>query len=195
MFYSFVRVRQLEQRSLVMDLQKFLIENRQKLVEKWIAEVIATYSADSEKFFKDTKDPFANPVGSTIKRSIDLLFTQVIKQKMDPAAVNEALDPIVRLRAVQELTPSRAISFIISIKHLFRKALNKHRQDKSVECFLEEVALNADELILIAFDIYGKCREKIYLLRINQAKNSLKKLLVKKEIICEIPDINPESQV
>jgi hypothetical protein len=173
-----------------MDLQKFITDNRQKLVEKWIAEVIATYSPESERFFKNTKDPFANPVGSTIKRSIDLLFTQVIKQKMDPTAVNEAMDPIVRLRAVQELSPTRAISFIFAIKHLFRKALDDHRQDKSVDRFLEEVSSNTDELILIAFDIYGKCREKIYLLRINQAKNSLNKLLIKKEIICEIPDIN-----
>jgi hypothetical protein len=177
-----------------MDLQKFLTENRQKLVEKWIVSVIATYPADSVKFFKNTKDPFANPVGSTIKRSLDLLFTEVIKQKMDPAAVNEAMDPIVRLRAVQEFTPSQAISFIFTIKQLLRKELAKQLQEESVEQFLKAVSFNTDEMILIAFDIYGMCREKIYLLRINQAKNSLNKLLIKKEIICEIPDINPESQ-
>ncbi len=173
-----------------MDLQKFLTENRQKLVEKWIVSVIATYPADSVKFFKNTKDPFANPVGSTIKRSLDLLFTEVIKQKMDPTAVNEAMDPIIRLRAVQQLPPSQAISFVFTIKHLLRKELEQQLQDKSVVSFLEDVVANADELILIAFDIYGMCREKIYLLRINQAKNSLKKLLIKKEIICDIPDIS-----
>jgi hypothetical protein len=177
-----------------MDLQNFLTENRQKLVEKWIASVIATYPTNSVKFFKDTKDPFANPVGSTIKRSLDLLFTEVIKSKMDPAAVNEAMDPAVRLRAVQEFTPSQAISFVFTIKQLLRKELAIHLQEKSVERFLADVESNTDEMILIALDIYGKCREKIYLLRINQAKNSLNKLLIKKEIICEITDINPETQ-
>ncbi len=193
-FLNFVRFRQLQQRTLVMDLQKYITENRQKLVEKWIASVVETYPADSVKFFKNTKNPFDNPVGSTIKRSIDLLFSQVIKQKMDLAAANEAMDPIVRLRAVQEFTPSRAISFIFNIKHLLREELGKQLPDKSVERFLEDVESNVDEMILIALDTYGKCREKIYLLRINQAKNSLKKLLIKKEIICEIPDIDPESQ-
>lgn len=174
-----------------MNLEKHLNDKQSKLVENWIASVIATYPANSVKFFKDTKDPFANPVGSTIKRSIDLLFTEVIKQKMDPAAVNEAMDPIIRLRAVQEFTPSKAVSFIFTIKHLLRKEFTKQLKDESVGRFLSDVESNVDEMILIAFDIYGKCREKIYLLRINQAKNSLKKLLIKKEIICDIPDVNP----
>jgi len=175
-----------------MDLQQYLTDNRQKLVEKWTASVISTYPADSVKFFKNMKDPFANPVGNTIKRSIDLLFTQVIKNKMDPDVLKEAMEPIVRLRAVQEFSPAKAISFIFNIKHLLRKAFDKHRQDKGVEDFLANVESNTNELILIAMDIYGKCREKIYRLRINQGKESLKKLLIKKGIICEIPDITPE---
>ncbi|MCD6586295.1 MAG: RsbRD N-terminal domain-containing protein [Desulfobacteraceae bacterium] len=173
-----------------MDFEQYLKKNKQKLVEKWIAAVIATYPADAVKFFNNTNDPFANPVGSTIKRSIGLLFAQVVKKKMEPTAVKEALDLIIRLRAVQEFTPSQAISFIFTIKHLFQKSLNKYRPDKGVDLFLEDVASNVDELILFAVDIYGKYREKIYLLRINQGKESLKKLLIKKEIICEIPDFD-----
>ena len=176
-----------------MELEKYLTEHRRKLVDKWVAAVIETYPKDSVKFFLNTKDPFANPVGNTIKRSIDLLFAEVIKQKMDPAAVNEAMDPIIRLRAVQEFSPSRAIAFILTIKHLLSDALKKHRTDKEVALFLENVAANTDELILIAVDIYGKCREKIYLLRINQSKESLKKLLIKNDLLCEIPD--PNSQI
>ena len=175
-----------------MDFEQYLKKNKQKLVEKWIASVIATYPADAVKFFKNTKDPFANPVGSTIKRSIGLLFAQVVKKKMDPTAVNEALDLIIRLRAVQKFTPSQTISFIFNIKYLLQKSLDTYRPDKGVEIFLEDVASNVDELILIAIDIYGKYREKIYLLRINQAKKRLKKLLIKKEIICEIPDFDSE---
>jgi hypothetical protein len=178
-----------------MNLQTHLNDKQKKLVEAWIAEVIATYPAGSVKFFTDTKDPFANPVGSTIKRSIDLLFAQVIKNKVNPVAVNEAMDPIIRLRAVQEFTPSKALSFIYTIKHILRKEFKKQLKDDNVKRFLSDVESNVDEMALIAFDIYGKCREKIYRLRINQAKNSLNKLLIKKEIICEIPDVDPETQV
>jgi hypothetical protein len=174
-----------------MDLQPYLVENRRKLVERWIDAVITTYPPDSVGFFKNTRDKFANPVGNTIKRSIDLLFTEVIKEKMDPAAVQEAMDPIVRLRAVQEFTPSQALSFLFSIKHILKKSLEKNLSDPAVEGFLRNVAAHTDELMLTAIDIYGKCREKIYLLRINQAKESVKKLLIKNNLICDIPEAFP----
>lgn len=172
-----------------MNPESYVKDKQEKLQEKWIAEVIATYPADSVKFFKNTKDPFANPVGSTIKRSITLLFEQVIKQKMDSEALRDAMDPIVRLRAVQEFTPSQAISFIFFIKHLFRKEFKQQLEDETTKRFLDRIESNVDEMILCAIDIYGKCRETIYTLRVNQAKDSLKKLLIKKEIICDVPDL------
>ncbi len=171
-----------------MELEKYLVENRKKLVEKWVSAVIETYPPDSVSFFTKTKDPFANPVGNTIKRSIDLLFTEVVKKKMDRAAVQEAMEPIIRLRAVQEFTPSQAMAFIFSIKYLLKDALKKHLTDKDVERFLETVSANTEELMLVAVNIYAACRDKIYTLRINQSKESLKKLLIKKELICEIPE-------
>jgi hypothetical protein len=174
-----------------MDLQSYLTENRPKLVERWIDAVIATYPPDSVRFFKSTRDRFANPVGSTIKRSIDLLFTEIIKEKMDPAAVQEAMDPIVRLRAVQEFTPSQALSFIFAIKPILRKSLEKNLSDPAVDRFLRDVAAQTDGLMLIAIDIYSKCREKIFLLRINQAKESVKKLLIRNKLVCEIPEAFP----
>lgn len=153
-----------------------------------MAAVLETYPPDSVSFFKNTKDPFANPVGNTIKRSIDLLFTEVLKEKMDGPTVQEAMEPIIRLRAVQEFTPSQAMAFVFSLKSILREALNKYRAEKNVIRFLETVAHNTDELMLAAVDIYARCRDKIYTLRINQSKESLKKLLIKKELICEIPE-------
>lgn len=175
-----------------MNPKKHLKDKQQKLVEKWIDAVVATYPKDSVKFFKNTKNPFTNPVGSTIKRSIGLLFAQVIREKMDSEAVAEAMDPIIRLRAVQEFTPADAISFILQIKQLIRKELGEHQQDKNIQAYLRVIEENVDKLILTAFDIYTKCREKIYLLRINQAKESVKTLLIKKGLLCEVPDSKPE---
>ena len=117
---------------MAMDPVAFLNEKQPKLVGKWIAAVISTYPAESANFFIDTKDAFANPVGNTIKRSILLLFNEVIKETMDPIKVNEAMDPIIRLRAVQEMSPSKAISFMFTIKHLIRKELDRQPQDKKI---------------------------------------------------------------
>jgi hypothetical protein len=185
-----------------MDPVAILIEKQPKLVEQWIAAVISTYPPESSKFFIDTKDPFANPVGSTIKRSISLLFNELIKEKMDPVKVNEAMDPIIRLRAVQEMSPATAVSFIFAVKNLIRKELDRlpqaKNQDKTIDAFLAAIESNVDALMLTAIDIYVHCREKIYSLRINQAKESVKKLLIKKGLMCDIPDtktdINTELQ-
>jgi len=175
-----------------MNPEKHLKNKQQKLVEKWVDAVLYSYPADSVKFFKNTKDSFANPVGNTIKRSIGLLFAQVIREKMDMETVAEAMDPIIRLRAVQEFTPGDAISFILTIKQLIRKEIGGYQQDKKIEAYLMIIEENVDKLILIAFNIYTKCREKIFLLRINQAKESVKKLLVKKGLLCEVPDSKPK---
>jgi len=174
-----------------MDLHLYLEENRRKLVERWIDAVITTYPPDSVGFFKNTRDKFANPVGNTIKRSIDLLFSEIIKEKMDPAAVQEAMDPIIRLRAVQEFSPSQALSFIFAIKPILHKFLEKKLPDPDADRFLRNVAAHTEALMLAAIDIYCKCREKVFLLRINQAKESVKKLLIKNNLICEIPDVLP----
>lgn len=177
-----------------MDPVAFLEDKEPKLVEQWIAAVIRTYPAESAKFFIDTKDPFANPVGTTIKRCIPLLFHEVIKEKMDPVKVNEALDPIIRLRAVQEMTPSKAVSFILAIKFLIRSELQHQPRDKTTEALLSVVESNVDALVLAALDIYVCCRDTVYSLRINQAKESVKKLLIKKGLMSDIPDINSELQ-
>ena len=179
---------------MAMDPVAFLNDKQPKLVEKWIAAVISTYPAESANFFIDTKDPFANPVGNTIKRSISLLFNEVIKETMDPVKVNEAMDPIIRLRAVQEMSPSKAVSFIFAIKRLIGDELGRQPQDKKVAALLSTVESNVDALMLTAVDIYVCCRDKVYSLRINQAKESVKKLLIKKGLMSDIPDINTELQ-
>jgi RsbRD-like negative regulator of sigma factor len=177
-----------------MDPEKHLEDKQQKLVEEWVDAVIGSYPKDSAQFFKNTKDPFANPVGNTVKRSIGLLCNQVIRKKMDMEAVAEGMDPIIRLRAVQEFTAADALSFIFKIKQLVRNELEELPADKQIKAYERDIEGNVDQLILVAFDIYTDCRKKIYLMRINQAKESVKKLLIKKELICEIPDATPELQ-
>jgi len=114
--------------------------------------------------------------------------------------VNEAMDPIIRLRAVQEMSPAKAVSFIFDIKRLIRKELDRlpqdknqaKNQDKKIDAFLAAIESNVDALMLTAVDIYMHCRDKVYSLRINQAKESVKKLLIKKNLMCDIPDIKTD---
>lgn len=175
-----------------MDFEKHLKENKQNLVKQWFSIVIESYPKESAKFFKDNSDPFANPVGNTIKRSLDRLFDQVINTQMDPRVAKEALDPIVRVRAVQEFTPARALSFILGIKQIITKQLSSFQKEKGIEIYRSAIVANADELLLMAFDIYTACKHQIYTLRINEAKQRVRQLLIKKDLICELPDSDTE---
>jgi hypothetical protein len=175
-----------------METEKFLKENKKNLVKQWFAAVIDTYSKESANFFQNNADPFANPVGNTIKRNLDLLFDQVIRPSMDVSAAKDALDPIVRIRAVQEFTPGKALSFILRIKQIIAKELSSCRKEKEVEFCIAAIDSNADELMLMAFDIYTACKHQIYSLRINEAKQRVRQLLIKKDLISELPESDTE---
>ena len=49
-----------------------------------------------------------------------------------------------------------------------------------------------DDLALLAFDIYMKCREKLYDIRANEAKNQVSRLLQRAGMLSEIPDKKPD---
>ena len=45
-----------------------------------------------------------------------------------------------------------------------------------------------DDLALLAFDVYMNCREKLYEIKANEAKNQVSRLLKKAGMIVELPD-------
>jgi hypothetical protein len=50
-----------------------------------------------------------------------------------------------------------------------------------------------DDLALLSFDIYMKCREKIYELKSNEVRNMTFRLLQRANLICEIQDQEQDS--
>jgi hypothetical protein len=174
------------------DHEAYLRDRQKDLAERWFNRAMDTYPVDSAKFFKSNKDPFANPVGNTLNRSIGLVCAEVIKKKMNPKALQEALEPIVRIRAVQEFSAADALSFLLDIKPIIREALTKRQGEKGIDRYLALIESNTDTLLLMAFDSYMKCRQKVYSLRINQAKEGVKQLLIKKGLISELPDFSAD---
>jgi hypothetical protein len=171
-----------------MEFEKYLVANRENLMKKWFSAVIETYPKDSSQFFKNNSDPFANPVGTTIRQCLDLLFTEIIKAGMNKTAVHHAMEPIIRIRAIQEFTPAKALSFIINIKQIIAEELKAKNQKREVDACLRVIESNVDDLMLIAFDIYSACKDKVYCLRINEEKQRVRQLLIKKDLIKEISD-------
>lgn len=174
-----------------MRIENLLEQRKAIIIKKWFDLVVQTYPADTSKFLKAQKDPFANPVGQTVLRGLEALFGILLKGPDDETIVS-FLDPIIRIRAVQNFSPSQAVSFIFSLKQVIRDSLKKELQDGSLAIDLLNLETMIDELSLTAFDIYMECREKIYELRANEVKSKTLAAFKRAGLICEIPDVSPD---
>ena len=176
-----------------MQIENILEQRKAVIVKKWFDVVIQTYPADTSKFFKTQKDPFANPVGQTVLRGLEALFDILLKGP-DTDTISSFLDPIIRIRAVQDFTASRAVSFIFSLKQVIRDNLTKELKDTAMGAELLDIESAIDDLALIAFDIYVECREKIYELKANEEKSRTFAAFKRAGLICELPAAQPDHE-
>ncbi|MFO7715959.1 RsbRD N-terminal domain-containing protein [Desulfosarcina sp.] len=140
---------------------------KQEILKRWFQITVDSYPVDTARFLKSQKDPFANPVGQTTYQSlaalVDALIAGAGREVMIPA-----LDPLLRIRAVQSFTPSKATEFIFSLKSIIRQHLPNAGGDAGVD--LNDLDRRIDEMAMAAFDIYMACREKIYELKATESR-------------------------
>ncbi|MBI5116467.1 RsbRD N-terminal domain-containing protein [Candidatus Poribacteria bacterium] len=176
-----------------MKLENLLSRKRSAIVERWFQLILDTYPADTSSFLKRQKDRFANPVGNTISQGIEGIYDGLV-QSEGPDKVSPFLDTIIRIRAIQDFSPSQGVAFVFSLKKAIREELKDEMRDEEVARELLALESRIDELALLSFDIYMKCREKVYELRANEVKNRTFKLLERANLISEVPDLNPGSE-
>lgn len=163
-----------------------LVEKKSAILERWFDKVIETYPADASGFLKNKKRQFANPVGYTLSRGLENLLDLLLEEgEMDFEKISPVLDGIIRIRAVQDLAPSQALAFVFHLKKVIREELGRETAPSEETAALES---RIDALALISFDLYMKCREKIYDLKANELRNMTFRLLQKANLVCEIPD-------
>jgi hypothetical protein len=167
-------------------LFSLIIKQRSTIISQWFDSAIQAYAADTASFIKSQKDPFANPVGSHTRKSVEALFDQLTGD-MDAGVITSSLDPIMRIRAVQNLTPSRATAFIFSLKKTLRDIFGKDLQGTGLDRQLLELEARIDRLGLAAFDQYMACREKIYELKANETRNLTFKAFERAGLISKDP--------
>ncbi len=175
-----------------MELVQLLNTHRSEVIKRWFDFVVKTYPADSSRFLVNVKDPFANPVGATTLKSLEDVFDALVSGKTRNEIV-PLLDPVIRIRAVQEFIPSGSVAFVFHVKNLVRDLLEKEIKAGDISrSDLEQFDARVDGLCLIAFDIYMNCREQIFKFRAEHVKSRTLKLLEKADILCEVPDVGTE---
>ena len=162
------------------------------MISKWFEALINTYPPDTSRFLKRQKDAFANPVGQTSLKALETLF-DIFLTDMDHDSVVACLDPVIRIRAIQTMfSPSQVVGFIFSLKKILRTELKKELNDIAILKELHEFDLKIDDIVLIAFDIFMGCREKIYEIKANEERNKIYKAFARAGLVAEIPEKEPD---
>ena len=159
----------------MMTLKDLLHSRRAAIHKRWLEKTLETYAPDTSAFLKGQKDQFANPVGQALRAGTQTMVDCLLGE-MDAEKICGCLEEIVKIRSIQDFTPAQAVSFIFSLRQIIREELGKEL-DSSRLADLAEFETRIDQLALFAFDIYVKCRERLYEIRVSEVKRSVSGLM------------------
>ena len=153
-------------------LLEALAAKKGAILDAWLARTLASYPEHTSRFLSREKDPFKNPVGRTLAEAFSALFDRFV-EGADGALLSPLLDPIVRIRAVQDFSAGQAVAFVFLLKPVVRETLKPERQHDPSGEDLAAVEARIDEMALCAFDLFMQCREQLHQIKANEAKRRL----------------------
>jgi hypothetical protein len=132
----------------------------ESMLERWFVRAMESYPAQVLPLLSNENDPFRNPVGHALRENLETLLRELLGA-MDETAIASALDTLIRLRAVQDLSPADAVRFIFDLRDVVRE--ESGQADEALQ-------RRIDSLALAAFNQYMICREQIFGLRIKEIR-------------------------
>jgi len=143
------------------------------ILEQWVARTAQTYPHYATALLSKEQDPFRNPVGNTLRRSLSLLLRE-LSGEMDATAIDSALDPIIRLQVVQGFAPDDSVRSISLLKNILRE-LGPEQSSAVLGSRIDDGRINderIDRLAGIAVDKYAQCREQLARIRANEVRRT-----------------------
>jgi hypothetical protein len=166
-----------------MAIEQQLDKHKETIAGKWFDLLAGTYPPETVRLFNTQSDPFANPVGHTFKTAIREIIDEFFGQNR-PEALSPLLDKVIRVRAVQSFSPSAALSFVFGLKTIVEQALEEElAEGETTSEELREFEGKVQGLGLLAFDVYSRCREKLYEIKIEEIKSNTRRLLERAQLI------------
>ncbi|GFK94103.1 hypothetical protein NNJEOMEG_01942 [Fundidesulfovibrio magnetotacticus] len=172
-------------------VEKLLAEHREAIVQDWHHLILDTYPPETAKLWKKGGDPFHNPVGARIVEAAKACMDYLVDGREHLDRAIEELDQLIRVRAVQNFTPSQAAGFIFLLKKAIRERL--WHQLKTLGAWEQFVALESriDGLALASLDLYSKCREKLNEIKLNDLRREQVQLLKRARLIVDFGEGEP----
>lgn len=174
-----------------MNLKDLLQQKKSSILKKWCDLTLQTYPEESQSFFRK-KDQFANPVGCTISEGIASVY-EALLEDADSGKISEFLDRIIRIRAIQEFSPSEAVSFVFGLKSIIREKLGSRILQNGLSEEWAVLDARIDGLALLCFDIYAQCRQRIFDIRVNEVQKRSHRLLKMAGLSYELTENNEDN--
>ena len=159
-----------------MSLQDVIKKNRNVILRRCFNLIAGTYPSATAQLLKQEKDRFLNPAGYIIQNEMETIFNELTGE-MNSNRLYTALEGIIKIRAVQDFSPSEAIGFVFLLKEAVREETaerdeGRRTRDEGNNLHNEfaEFEQRIDRIALMAFDIYMECREKIHEIKMKEVK-------------------------
>ena len=165
-------------------LREILRERQPEILKEWLQSLLDTYPENSAKFFKEQKNQFANPVGHIFEAGLTKCLGHILFSE-DNEPIKDALDELIRVRAVQDFSPAGALAFVFDLKGIIRAFCLDEVRKEGLEEALWRMDARIDEVALIAFNIYSSCREELAEIRVNEVKSNVAYLLRRANMLVE----------
>ena len=153
-------------------LTELLAARKNAIVKAWLARAFQTYPGNTSRFLAQENDPFRNPVGHTLKAAFPLLLDE-LHGEMNASRITPVLDGVIRIRAVQDFTAGQAVAFVFLLKKVLREELRSEIQSDREGEGLAAIEGRIDQMALLAFDLFMKCRERMYEIKANEARRRM----------------------
>jgi len=161
-----------------MQIATLLSQKKAAILGRWLAMIYESYPPETAIFLRKEKNRFDNPAGYRISEGLEGLFGALL-EKMERDQVLTCLDEIIRIRALQNFTPSQALAFIFLLKIVIREELAEEIRKENLAAEILDLESRIDGLALLGFDVYTQRREKIYEIKADEAKRRVSGLMRK----------------
>lgn len=157
--------------------QRLLKGREGKIFKVWRDKVYALFPPETVRILKKEADRFENPMGFRLEEGLKDLLKELFQEDLAWDRIDQALERIIKLEAVQAARPSEALSFLYYLKSALREVLGEELLEEFGPEALLEVEDRIDVVALRAFNHYMAAREKLYDLRVQEWKSRLYLLL------------------
>lgn len=153
-----------------MALAEIFSSRKDGMVKQWTDLVFATYPFNTTGFRLTSQDPFANPVAQMTRDALNVLYDAVAGGDIEEQNIRASLEMLVKLRAVQQFSPSKAMGIFYLLKPLMREQVLTQLHDEASKKHYLDAESRLDSLVLLAFDIFVQAREVVSENRIQEIR-------------------------